>query len=66
MCAELWCEVDISDGVGGCIADRVAGVELPDRSRSVNISSNPACCEFRVVRGIKQVIGRDVLIYCYE
>ena len=54
------CGVDMSTGVGGCVADWVAGVELPDGSRSVKISSNPACCEFRVVWGIKQVIGRDV------
>ena len=66
MCTELWCKVDIGDGVGGCVADQVVGVELPDGSRRVKVSSNPACCEFHVVRGIKQVIGRDVRIYCYE
>ena len=43
------CEVDMGAGVGGCVADRVAGVELPDGSRRVKISSNPACCEFHVV-----------------
>ena len=56
----------MSTGVSGCVADWVVGVELPDGSRRVKVSSNPACCEFRVVWGIKQVIGRDVRIYCYE
>src|SRR5882672_12773654 len=41
ICVELWCEVDIGAGVGGCIADRVAGVEVPDGSRRVKVSSNP-------------------------
>ena len=64
MCMELWCKVDIGAGVGGCVVDQVAGVELPDGSRRVKVSSNPACCEFHVVWGIKQVIGRDVQIFC--
>ena len=56
----------MSTGVGGCVADWVGGVELPDGSRRVKVSLSPACCEFCVLRGIKQVIGRDVRIYCYK
>ena len=67
MCVELWCKVDIGDGVGGCVADRVVRVEIPDGSIRVKVSSNPACCEFHVVWGIKHVlVGQDVQIYCYE
>src|SRR5712664_2158185 len=66
ICTGVCCGVDMSTGVGGCVADQVVGVELPDGSRRVNVSLNPACCEFRVVWGMKQVIGRDVWIYCYE
>ena len=66
ICTGVCCGVDMSTGVGGCVADRVAGVELPDGSRRVKVSLSPACCEFCVVRGIKQVIGRDVQIYCYK
>src|SRR5467141_3160830 len=66
ICTGVCCRVDMSTGVGGCVADWVAGVELPDGSRRVKVSLSPACCEFCVLWGIKQVIGRDVLIYCYE
>src|SRR6267142_2140051 len=66
ICTGVCCGVDMSTGVGGCVADRVGGVELPDGSRRVNVSSNPACCEFHVLQGIKQVIGREVRIYSYE
>src|SRR5467141_3165877 len=66
ICTGVCCGVDMSTGVCGCVADQVAGVELPDGSRRVKVSSSPACCEFRVLWGIKQVIGRDVRIYCYE
>ena len=66
ICTGVCCGVDMSTGVGGCVADQVAGVELPDGYRRVKVSSSPACCEFCVVWGIKQVIGRDVRIYCYE
>ena len=66
MCVEVGCMEDIGAGVGGCVADWAAGVKLPDGSRRVKTFSNPACCEFCVVQGRKQVIGQDVRIYCYE
>src|SRR6266850_2721604 len=66
ICTGVCCRVDMSTGVGGFVADQVGGVELPDGSRRVNFSSIPACCEFHVVWGMKQVIGSDVQIYCYE
>src|SRR5882672_12174266 len=61
MCTGVCCGVDMSTGVGGCVADWVVGVKLPDGSRRVKASSNTVCCEFHV--SIKQVIGRDVRIY---
>jgi len=35
MCTGVCCRVDMSTGVGGCVADRVVGVELPDGSGRV-------------------------------
>jgi len=57
----------MSTGVGGCVADRVVGVRVNQMDLGrVKVSLSPACCEFRVVWGIKQVIGRGFRIYCYE
>src|SRR5882724_3384300 len=59
-CADPRC-VDMVAGVGGCVDCQVTGFEFPELS----LSTVPALIELRVTRRlIRQVVGRDVQIYC--
>ena len=61
-CADPRC-VDMLAGVGGCVDCWVTRFEFPELS----LSTVTALIELRVTRRlIKQVLGRDVRIYCYE
>src|SRR5882724_4681362 len=61
-CADTRC-VDMLAGVGGCVDCQVTGFEFPE----LLSSTVPALIELWVTRRlIKQVVGGDVRIYCYE
>ena len=48
--AGLMCKCDILAGVGGCVVGRVMGLEFPELSRKVKLSSMvPALIELRVI-----------------
>src|SRR5882724_487765 len=61
-CADPRC-VNMLAGVGGCVDCQVTGFEFPE----LLSSTVPALIELWVTqRFIKQVVGGDVRIYCYE
>jgi len=61
-CADPRC-VDMLAGVGGCVDCQVTGFEFPE----LLLSTVPAPIELQVTqRLIKQVVGGDVQINCYE